>query len=415
MRLLGQKKRTVARQGVRYLAFVFTILLALGVILPGLSGCAGKPAGSQAADDGQEQDGNGQPAGSQAAGDGQEQDGNSQPVGDEALGDSQEMKFPYAFLDSTGAEVTLDGRPQKTAVLFSSLAEVWKLSGGEITITVGETVERGFCGDPAVKLVDGVQAPPLEAAAVKLVDGGAGKVIDNELLVSYQPDFVIGSADIQAHVETAELLREAGIPCALFRVDSFEDYLSMLEICTAITGEEECFRKYGEQVKVRVEEVCAAVSSYLAGGETEDVPVQKRILFIRSGSGESSAKAKTAEQHFAAEMLEELGVYNIADNASVLLDGLSLEEILAEDPDYIFIATMGDEEAAKTYMDSVLASQGWGQLTAVREGNYTYLPKELFQFKPNAKWDEAYGYLAGLLYPELAYGDEEANQEPNGK
>ena len=38
-------------------------------------------------------------------------------------------------------------------------------------------------------------------------------------------------------------------------------------------------------------------------------------------------------------------------------------------------------------------------LTAIREKRYTILPKELFHFKPNARWDEAYRYLYDLLYP----------------
>ena len=97
-------------------------------------------------------------------------------------------------------------------------------------------------------------------------------------------------------------------------------------------------------------------------------------------------------------MLSELGAYNIADDAPVLLDGLSIEHILEQNPDYIFIATMGDESAARAYMDSVLAQRAWQQLDAVKEGRYTYLPKDLFQFKPNSRWDEAYQYLKDVLY-----------------
>ena len=111
-------------------------------------------------------------------------------------------------------------------------------------------------------------------------------------------------------------------------------------------------------------------------------------------------KAKTAEDHFACAMLKEMGTYNIAENAPALLDGLSFEEVLSEQPDFIFISTMGKEEAARAYMDSVLVEESWQGLTAVQGGNYAYLPKELFQFKPNARWAEAYRYLAGLLYPE---------------
>ena len=36
--------------------------------------------------------------------------------------------------------------------------------------------------------------------------------------------------------------------------------------------------------------------------------------------------------------------------------------------------------------------------TAVKGGRCHYLPKELFQYKPNARWAEAYEYLIDLLY-----------------
>lgn len=355
-----------------------------------LSGCAGKPADGAskkekteaaggASEEGEtEAEGGAPDEGKPADGSGMPGEGKTEggmPEGDNPAENGEAPEFPYTFTDSTGKEITLESRPQTVAVLFSSLTEIWQLAGGEAAVTVGESVERGFSD-----------------AEVLLVDSGAGKTIDNELLVSYRPDFVIGSADIEAHTETAKLLDEAGIPCALFQVDSFDDYLSMLKICTDITGNGDRYRENGLRVKERVDTVLSEITAQ---------DERKRILFIRSGSSESSAKAKTAEQHFAARMLEELGVYNIADNAAVLLDGLSLEEILAEDPDYIFIAAMGDEEAAKAYMDGVLSRKAWQSLTAVKEKRYVYLPKELFQFKPNARWDEAYSYLAELLYPEM--------------
>lgn len=97
-------------------------------------------------------------------------------------------------------------------------------------------------------------------------------------------------------------------------------------------------------------------------------------------------------------MLKEIGTRNIAENAPVLLDGLSIEEIIDADPDYIFISTMGSESAAKEYMNAVLEEPAWQSLSAVKNGDYVYLPKDLFQFKPNAKWDKAYQYLIDLVY-----------------
>lgn len=289
---------------------------------------------------------------------------------------AEESRWPYTFADSTGASVTLTHMPQTVAVLFSSYAEIWQLAGGQTAITVGESVERGFAAEDAV-----------------LVDSGAGKAIDHELLLAAQPDLIIGSADIPAHVQAKQALQISGIPFALFRVDTFEDYLSMLETCTGITGRADAYETHGAAVQRQVDAVKAAVRAL------DEEP--KTILFIRAGSQYSATKAKRAPDHFACIMLDELGSRNIADDARVLLDGLSLEEILLRDPEYIFLTTMGSEDAAKSYISDLFAQAGWKDLTAVQNGDYAFLPKELFHFKPNARWAEAYAMLAELLYPEL--------------
>ena len=97
-------------------------------------------------------------------------------------------------------------------------------------------------------------------------------------------------------------------------------------------------------------------------------------------------------------MLKDLGTFNIAEKAPVLLDGLSTEEIVLSDPDFILFTTMGDEGAGQAYMESLISDPVWQTLTAVKEGNVHQLPKELFQYKPNARWGEAYAYLIELLY-----------------
>ena len=284
----------------------------------------------------------------------------------------KDEKTPHmTFTDSVGREVSLYEKPTRVAVLFSSFADMWSLAGGDVSITVGESVERGICD-----------------ASVLLVDNGAGKSINLDLLVSYKPDFVICSADIAIQASVAEFLYDAGIPCASFRVESFSDYLFVFNIMTDITGNKEAYREYGTDLKVRIDTLISK-SAY------ED---EKRILFVRAGTTSKATKAKRAEDHFAAEMLKELGAYNIAENAQVLLDGLSMEEILRENPDLIFITTMGNEALVKEYVDSLLSDALWQSLDAVKNGRYYYLPKELFQFKPNEKWYEAYYALWEILY-----------------
>lgn len=279
----------------------------------------------------------------------------------------------FTFTDSEGEIVELSHKPQKTAVLFSSLAECWIEAGGEVYVTVGESVERGLVKEET-----------------ELVDKGAGKTVDTEKLISLEPDFVICSADIASHRDVASALKKAKIPVAMLRMDTFEDYLTILRTLTKITGKTENYGQFGENAKSEIEKI-------ISNGKRENNP---KILFVRSGSSYSSAKAKKADDNFAAKILEDLGCVNIADKAEVLLDNLSAEVILKENPQYIFVSVMGDYDNSKAYMQELLAKKEYASLDAVKNGRVYFLPKELFQYKPCGRWAESYRYISSILNNE---------------
>ena len=271
----------------------------------------------------------------------------------------------YSFTDSAGHAITLTEKPTRVAVLLSSFADIWTLAGGEIAVTVGESIERGIC-----------------KSGVTLVDEGAGKSVNTEVLIAASPDLVILSADIPAQVEAAALCRAAGIPVAEMRVECFAEYLSMLRICTALTGREDLYAQHGAAQ-------AAQIDTLIAGKPLNGA----KILFVRAGTTARSVKPKSSEDHFAAAMLKELGAANIADGTPLLSDGLSMEYILAEDPDRIYFTAMGDEAASRAFVEQMLKSAEWQALTAVKNGNYVFLPKENFHYKPNASWAQSYALL----------------------
>ena len=279
----------------------------------------------------------------------------------------------FTFTDSDGNVVELSHKPEKTAVLFSSLAECWTDAGGEIYTTVGETVERGFADENT-----------------PLVDSGAGKTIDTEKLIALKPDFVIASADVAFHKDVASALKKAEIPVALMRMDTFEDYLKILKAFTQINGCSANYEKYGRNVQNEIEKI-------ISENKRTDEP---KVLFIRSGSTFSSAKAKKADENFAAKILSDLGCVNIADKAEILLDTLSAEAILKENPDYIFVSVMGDYDNSSVYMKELLRKKEYAVLDAVKNGRVYFLPKELFQYKPCSRWAESYRYISSILNNE---------------
>ena len=212
---------------------------------------------------------------------------------------------------------------------------------------------------------------------------------DVEQLIAAEPDFVIASANTDADVAMEETLTQAGITVAYFDVANFEDYLNMLSICTQITGRDDLYQKNGLDVQKEVEEM-----KQRADGSNPTV------LFLRAAS--SNVKAKGSDGNVCGEMLADLGCVNIADSDESLLDDLSMEAIIAADPQYIFVTIQGnDSDAAMKNVEDLLTSNpAWASLTAVKNDHYYILDKRLFNLKPNAKWGEAYKQLADILYPE---------------
>lgn len=277
------------------------------------------------------------------------------------------------FTDDLDREVVLPESPQRVAALIGSFADIWCLAGGKDTLVAA-------AGDAWTSFDLGLDET--------VSDLGAIKAPNLEVLLAARPDFVLGSCNTQADLELQPILEQANIPVAYFDIQHFEDYLRMLEICTALTGEPERYEENGAAVADRVE---AAMARQDGSAPT--------ILCIRAtGSG---CKVKGSEDNVLGEMLRDLGCINIADSDSSLLEDLSIEAIIAADPDYVFAVLQGaDPTRAQASLESTLLSNpAWKGLRAVQEGRFYTLDHALYNLKPNARWGEAYENLARILYP----------------
>ena len=277
------------------------------------------------------------------------------------------------FTDALGYEVSLQSW-DRVVSLYGSFAETWTLAGGTLTATTSDAVEeRGLGLGPEVAVI------------------GSVRTLNMEEIIAAEPDFVILSADVPEHVSLHTALAKAGIPHAYYREDTYREYLDMLRQFCDMTGREDLWEKNGAAVEKEI----SAVLEKTAGQKGPSV------LLLRAFS--TGAKAK-GEDNLAGVILRDLGADNLVSRYESLLEDLSMEEIIAADPDYIFITTMGDEGKAMAYLrDNLESNPAWSGLTAVKRGNYIVLPRELFHYKPNARWGESYAYLAKILYPELEF------------
>jgi len=275
------------------------------------------------------------------------------------------------FTDALGREVTVTGH-ERVASLLGSFTDIWLLAGGDVVASAS----------------DAWDSLELDLDTATVVNVGSFLDPDVEQLIATKPDLVLASANTDAQVELEEVFAQAGIVTAYFDVSDFEAYLQMLDVCTDITGRKDLYEQNGLQVQAQIENVLERVDG--------SAPT---VLFLRAAS--SNVKAKNSEGTVGGEMLKSLGCVNIADQDGSLLEDLSMEAIIAADPDYIFVTTQGsDTEAAMQNVEELLISNpAWQSLSAVKEDRYYVLDKKLYNNKPNAKWGEAYAYLADILYP----------------
>ena len=290
--------------------------------------------------------------------------------------DSTETKNPeeaVTFTDDLGREVTL-AKPRRVAALIGSFADVWCLAGGQGTLVAAADDSWTQFELDLPETVENL---------------GAVKEPNVEKLLAAEPDFVLGSTKTAADVELLDLLEQSGIGVAYFDISSFADYLRMLEVCTQLTGCPERYTQYGADVQSQVEQAIAR--------QDGSAP---RVLYVRATG--SSCKVKNSQGTVLGEMLASLGCVNIADSETGLLETLSMETILAEDPEHIFVVLQGSDttKAEQTLEMSLLSNPAWNELTAVREGRYHVMDQRLYNVKPNARWGEAYEKLADILYPE---------------
>lgn len=278
----------------------------------------------------------------------------------------------YTFTDALGYEVTLSSH-ERVAALYGSFAETWLLAGGELVgVTSDALEERALDFGDGVAVLGSVKEPNLE-----------------EIIIA-DPDFLILSADIAAHTEFHAALSAAQIPHAYYRVDTFDDYLAMLRQFTALTQREDLYLQNGEAVRLQIEAVLDSVKN----------KPSPTVLLLRAFS--TGVKAK-GDDNLAGVILRDLGADNLVSRYESLLEDVSMEAIIAADPDFIFVTVMGSsDEKALAYLNAHFAENpAWAGLSAVKNDRFTVLPKALFHYKPNARWGESYAYLANLLYPEL--------------
>lgn len=274
-----------------------------------------------------------------------------------------------SFTDALGNEVSLTIKPERVVTLSNNWHDLWYDCGG----TAIGRVDEELCA-----------LRNEEAAAVEII--GNSKEVSLEAVLAKDPDLVIVSGK-----DMAAALGEAGIEYLYYDYDNFEGFLETLELYTILTDRPDLYEKWAADNIQRVNavrEICA-----------QQEPAQIVMLLPHATSGIYALR----NSGFLGNLLTDLNTVNVAFQDA---DGeaknffISMEELLKLDPQFILSRGGSGDGSVETATAIYEANPLWFELTAVKEGRYHHLPSELFLYKANVRYGEAYEYLAQILYPD---------------
>lgn len=278
------------------------------------------------------------------------------------------------FTDGRNEEVIIKKNPERAVVLFASFANIWVRNGGDMVGMVEPSNEDYIPGTEHVETL------------------GKQGSISLEKVIALEPDLVVLSYNTKSHLDMIPVLEENRIPFMVLDYKFKDDYFKISKIFAAINNNMEIYEQDAKLVKEETQRII------------ENAPKDKELKVLIIMATKNNINARNSETTIG-EMFKDLNTINIADSSKDTLSdkNFSLEKIIEEDPDFIFVQTMGSDIEAieERLVKDVKSNPAWSSLSAVKNDRYIVLDKNLYTYKANERYAEAYEKLAKILYPEV--------------
>ncbi len=288
---------------------------------------------------------------------------------DKAAAPAAESAFA-TVTDDAGRTVTIAKKPERIVTTSVSYLAPLYAVGGEVV------------GRPATKA-------KVIAEAANVAEIGPVYQIDAEKIVALHPDLVLIIKGINEKL--IDTLDANGIQSLVIDMKSYDDVKRTLTTFAALTGET-------EKGKALIEKMDADIAAVKNGIPQE----KKHVAIIHSTAQGLSVQL---DGSIAGSIVNMLGWENTASGMTAMDKNpdaapYSMETLVAQNPDIIFVTSMGEEAEIRASMESMFReSPAWQSVSAVRDGRVYYLPQELFLFSPGIDYPAAVRYMAHLIYP----------------
>ena len=273
-------------------------------------------------------------------------------------------------LTFNGQTYTVPKDPQKIAVLSNSILSMLYAVDGKAISRVSTTDKL---------------PPEIEA----LPSLGQTANINMEQLLGLNPDVVLGLEN--QHKKYEAQLQSSKIPTVLINYDGIKDNVPLLTFLGELTNHQDKAKTVITTYENNIAKVKDSVKSQQPA----------RVAVLRA-----TGKGVTAETDVAitASMVKELGMTNVVTSHldTTTTDKTvpySLETLAADNPDIIFVVTMGkEEEITKSMKKAMTDNPAWANLKAVQNNRVIYLPSKLFLLNPGLQTPEAMARLVKEAY-----------------
>lgn len=291
------------------------------------------------------------------------------PSNESSKTEQTSQSFPLTITDAVGEEVVIEEKPEKLVSLIPSNTEI--------------VFELGL-GEELVGVTDN-DTYPAEVADIEKVGGMEFNV---EKIISLDPDVVLAHAS-SAHNSTDGLqqLRDSGIDVVVVNdAANFDDVYESIDMIGEVTGETEAATELVSSMKDKMDDIKEKA--------TKIAEADKKSVYIEV-SGEPSIFT-TGTNTFMEEMLDTINAENIiTDEGWIQVDP---EAIIAANPDVV-ITTYGSYSEVNP-ADAVIAREGWGEITAVKEKQIVDVDSDTVT-RSGPRLVEGVEAIAKAVYPDV--------------
>lgn len=181
---------------------------------------------------------------------------------------------------------------------------------------------------------------------------------------------------------------------ALFNVSSFEDLIETTELLGDVFQTQKLAEQYINETQENIEMLLSELP--------EADPVKVAILNVTPKSISIQRQGTTAVEMANMLQLENIGSSLAGEEEGATSAPFSMEVLVEEQPDVIFMVMHGDPKAGEANLEQELTrNEAWQALDAVVEDRVVILDSTRFLTNPIFEFDESLREMAEYAYPEL--------------